>query len=93
MPIIYTATIPINVHSDGTIDILSKIQEEVKKCGCIDVSSVSKQLNTSFEDAQQAAKQLAGDGVISCDPNNLYCCADEKRLNSFMNTLKGLRSE
>lgn len=92
MPVIATATIPIRVNGDGTIDILSKLKEEVRKCGCIDVAAASKQFNTSLDQAQTAAKQLAGDGAISCDSEGLYCCTDEGRLTGFMDAMKRLRA-
>jgi len=91
MPVIFTATIPIRVNGDRTIDILSKLKEEVKKCGCIDIAAASRQFNTSLEQAQNAAKQLAGDGAIACDNDGLYCCTDEGRLNGFMDAMKRLR--
>ncbi len=91
VPVVATATIPIRINGDGTIDILSKLKEEVKKCGCVDVSAASRQFNTSLEQAQNAAKQLAGDGVVACDDNGLYCCTDERRLASFMDAMKHLR--
>lgn len=91
MPVVATATIPIRVNGDGTIDILSKLKEEVKKCGCIDISAASQQFNTSLEQAQAAAKRLAGDGAIACDEEGLYCCTDEGRLASFMDAMKRLR--
>lgn len=92
MPIIFTATFPIRVNGDGTIDILTKLKEEVTKCGCVDVSAASRQFNTSLEQAQIAAKQLAGDGSIACDSGGLYCCTDEGRLAGFMDSMKRLRS-
>jgi hypothetical protein len=91
MPVIATATFPIRVNGDGTIDILSKLKEEVKKCGCVDISAASRQFNTSIEQAQSAARQLAGDGTFICDDDTLYCCADEKRLDSFVNSMKRFR--
>lgn len=91
MPVIATATIPIRVNGDGTIDILSKLKEEVRKCGCIDVADASRQFNTSLEQAQSAARQLAGDGVVACDKEELYCCTDEGRLAGFMDAMKRLR--
>ncbi len=91
MPIIFTATIPIRINGDGTIDILTKLKEEVSKCGCIDIAAVSRQFNTSLDEAQTAAKQLAGDGAISCDSEGLYCCTDEGRLAGFMDAMRLLR--
>ena len=93
MPVIATATIPIRVNGDRTIDILTKLKEEVRKCGCVDVSAASKQFDTSLEKAQTAAKQLAGDGVVACDSEGLYCCTDEGRLTVFMDAMKRFRSE
>jgi predicted transcriptional regulator len=93
MPVIYTATIPIRVNGDGTIDILSKLKEEVRKCGCIDIAVASRQFNTSLETARSAAKQLAGDGAIACDNDGLYCCTDEGRLTGFMDAMKRLRRD
>ena len=93
MPVVATATIPIRVNGDRTIDILSKLKEEVKKCGCIDIAAVSRQFNTSFDQAQNAAKQLAGDGAIACDNDGLYCCTDEGRLTGFMDAMKRLRGD
>ncbi len=93
MPVVATATIPIRVNGDGTIDILSKLKEEVKKCGCIDVSSASRQFGASLEQAQNAAKQLVGDGAVACDNDGLYCCTDEGRLNGFMDAMKRLRED
>jgi len=92
MPVIYVATIPIRINEDRTIDILEKVREEVKKCGCVDVAAAATKLNTSVDDAKNAAKQLAGDGVIACDVEGKYCCTDIGRLNSFMAALKSLRS-
>ncbi len=91
MPVIFTAVIPIRVNGDGTIDILTKLKEEVKKCGCIDIAATSRQFNTSLEQAQTAAKHLAGDGAITCDGDTLYCCADKDRLDGFMDAMKRLR--
>lgn len=91
MPIVATATFPIRVNGDGTIDILTKLKEEVKKCGCVDIAAASKQLNTSLAQAQTAAKQLAGDGAVACDSDGLYCCTDEGRLAGFMDTMRRLR--
>ena len=96
MPVIYTAAIPIHINGDGTIDILSKLKEEVKKCGCVDVASVSKRFDTPLERAVNAAKQLAGDGAIACsssddDNSGMYCCTDEGRLASFVDDMKKLR--
>ncbi len=91
MPVVATATIPIRVNGDGTIDILSKLKDEVKKCGCIDIATASKQFNTSLVQAQTAARQLAGDGAIACDDDGLYCCTDEGRLAGFMDAMKRLR--
>jgi len=93
MPVIFTATIPIRVNGDRTIDILSKLKEEVRKCGCIDIAAASRQFNTSLEQAQNAAKQLAGDGAIACDSDGLYCCTDESRLSGFIDSMKRLRGE
>ena len=91
MPVIFVATIPIRVNRDRSVDILSKIKDEVKSCGCINVGDAAKKLNVSLEEAHTAAKQLAGDAVISCDDEGLYCCTDEGRLDSFMSTLRNLR--
>jgi len=91
MPVIATVTIPIRVNGDGTIDILSKIKEEVRKCGCIDVAAASRQFEISLEQVQNAAKQLAGDGTIACDSDGLYCCTDEGRLTGFIDAMKLLR--
>ncbi len=93
MPVVATATIPIRVNGDGTIDILSRLKEEVKKCGCVDVRAASRQFGTSIERAQNAAKQLAGDGAVACDNDGLYCCTDEGRLSGFMDAMKRLRGD
>ena len=93
MTVVATAVIPIRVNGDGTIDILFKLKEEVRKCGCIDVGAVSKQSNASLDQARNAAKQLAGDGTIACDDDTQYCCADESKLSSFIDTMKKLRSD
>lgn len=92
MPVIATATFPIRVNGDGTIDILTKLNEEVRKCGCVDVDAASRQFDVSLEQAQTAAKQLAGDGDVVCDSEGLYCCTDEGRLTGFMDAMKRLRS-
>ena len=92
MPVIAAATIPIRVNGDRTIDILTKLKEEVRKCGCVDVADASKQFNTSLDEAQTAARQLAGDGAIACDSEGLYCCTDDGRLSGFMDAMKRLRS-
>ncbi len=93
MPVIFTATFPIRVNGNGVIDILDEFKKEVKECGCIDVSDVSKQLDTSLEQAQVIAKQLAGDGDIVCDPDTQYCCANDDRLAGFMDAMKRLRGD
>lgn len=92
MAIIYSAIIPIRINQDLTIDILKEFKEEVKKCGCVDVAATASRLNVSVEAAHTAARQLVGDAEISCDPEGKYCCTDEKRLDSFMDALKNLRS-
>lgn len=89
MPVIFTATFGINVNKDRTIDILKKLKEEVKKCGCVDLAKSSKTLDVSLEQAQTAAKQLAGDGEIACEGD--VCCVDNERLDSFMDSLNSLR--
>jgi len=91
MPVIFTATFPIRVNGDGTIDILTKLKEEVTKRGCVDITSASMQFNTSLDETQTAARQLAGDGSVACDPDGLYCCTDEGRLTGFMDAMKRLR--
>jgi len=91
MAVIYSAIIPIRINNDLSIDILKEFKEEVKKCGCVDVSAAAKRLNVSVADAHTAARQLAGDAEISCDPEGKYCCTDEKRLVSFMDALRSLR--
>lgn len=91
MPVVFTATIPIRVNGDGTIDILSKLKEEVRKCGCVDVSAASKRFEISLERAKNAVKQLAGDGAVVCDGDTEYCCTDESRLAGFMDAMKRLR--
>lgn len=91
MPVIFTATFPIRVNGDGTVDILSKLKEEVKKCGCIDIASVSKQLNVDLDKAQAASRDLANKGEIACDPEGLYCCTDEGRLARFIDSINRLR--
>ena len=91
MPVIFTATFGINVKEDGTIDILKKLKEEVKKCGCVDIAKASKTLDVSLEQAQNAAKQLVGDSQIACEGD--VCCIDNERLDSFMNSLKALQSD
>jgi len=91
MPVIAAATIPIRVNGDGTIDILSRLKEEVKKCGCIDVGAASRQFNTSLDQAKTAARQLAGDGSVACDQDGSYCCTDEGRLAGFMDAMNKLR--
>ncbi len=91
MPVIFTATFPIRVNGDGTIDILTRLKEDVKKCGCVDIASASRQFNTSLEQAQSAARHLAGDGAIVCDSEELYCCTDDGRLAGFMDSMKRLR--
>ncbi len=91
MPVIFTATFPIRVNGDGTIDILTKFKEEIRKSGCAAVAAVSERLGTTLLQAQNAARQLAGDGMVACDSDGLYCCADNERLSSFMDSMKRLR--
>lgn len=93
MPVIYSATIPIRINGDGTIDILTQLREEVRKCGCVDVVAVSEQYGASLEQAQTAARQLVGDGVIVCDEEGAHCCTDEARLAGFMSAMKRLRED
>lgn len=91
MPVIFTATFPIRVNGDGTIDILTELREDVQEHGCADVSDFSERTHVSLKQAQDAARQLAGDGELACDDNALYCCADAESLDSFVDAMRRLR--
>jgi len=91
MPVIFSTSFPIHVKPDGTIELLDKVKQEVTKCGCSDLEAVSKTLDVSYEAVKDAARQLAGDGIIACDPAVSNCCVDSKELDDFIIRMRSLR--
>lgn len=93
MPVVFSATFPIRVNGNGTIDILSELRKDVEDYGCADIFAISERAHVSLEQAQDAARRLAGDGKFTCDEDTLYCCVDAERIDSFVGLMKRLRGE
>lgn len=89
MPVIASAIIPINIKEDHTIEVL--FLNEVKRCGCANVKTISSQLNVSLEYVREMARKLAGDGVIECEKDT--CCVDSEQLDLFVGKIKALSDQ
>lgn len=88
MPVIASATIPIKVNGDNTIDI---IRQEIDRCGCISADSIAVQTGKPVNNIKEILSALAGNGTILCDSSTSICCADKEKLLEFSEKLRKLR--
>jgi hypothetical protein len=84
MPVIASATIPINVKEDHTIELL--FLDEVKRCGCVEILSASSHLGVPLDELKDTIAKLVGDKTIECDDNK--CCISKSYHNLVHNLNK-----
>lgn len=84
MPVIAQIMIPVRFNENGLVEILKK---EVSRCGCLDLVTESKKLNTPAERLLTAMRSI--DGVVCSDDR--MCCATD--VSSFAEKLKRFRED
>ena len=84
MPIIAQIMIPMRFGEDGLIEIL---KEDISRCGCLDLVTEGKKLNTTAEHLLSVMHSI--DGVVCND--SMVCCATD--ISSFAEKLKRFRED
>lgn len=84
MPVIAQIMIPVRFGEDGLIEIL---KEEINRCGCLDLVTESKKLNTPVSHLLGVLSSI--DGVV-CNDAGVCCTAN---VNNFAEKLKKFRGE
>jgi hypothetical protein len=84
MPVIAQIMIPVRFGEDGLVEIL---KEEVNRCGCLDLVTESKKLDTPIERLLKVMRSI--DGVVCTDAG--VCCT--ANVNNFADKLKKFRGE
>lgn len=89
MPVIASATIPINVKEDHTIELL--FLDEVNRCGCVNTQSLPRHLNVPLDELKSTIKRLVGEEAIECDIEHSICCIDKEHFTNFVKKMKALK--
>lgn len=84
MPVIAQIMIPVRFGEDGLVEILTK---EVNRCGCLDLVTESKRLDTPIERLLSVMRSI--DGVVCNDAG--MCCATN--VQAFADKMKKFREE
>jgi len=85
MPIIASATIPINVKEDHTIELL--FLEELSRKRCINIQAYAT-VNNEKKQLYDVVKKLVGEQVIECTEDT--CCIAENYYD-LVSKIKGLQ--
>lgn len=83
MPVIAQIMIPVR-FGEGTVEIL---REKINKCGCLDLVTESKRLNTPIDELRRAIATIEG---VSCNDSGV-CCAPS--VTNFAEKLRRFRED
>ena len=82
MPIIASALVPVNFKNDRTVERLF-LEDLLKQSGPASVPD---------ETVRNFARNLAGDGIIYCDPGFTACEVNPASLQDLIRMLQNMRS-
>jgi hypothetical protein len=84
MPVIAQIMIPVRFGEDGLVEIL---KQEVNRCGCLDLVTESKRLNTPVDRLLKVMSSING---VVCDDAGMCCATDVSR---FADKLKKFQED
>jgi len=84
MPVITQILLKFTAKHDGLVKVL---QNEVNRCGCLDLVTESKKLQTPVDHLLTVMRSIDG---VTCNDDGMCCAAD---VQSFADKLKKFRSE